>query len=756
MARSGYVWAIDIGRCGLKALRCRSGGSPFRIVAEEADYIEYPMMLTQPEADATELVRQALEEFMGRHDVSADRVAVSVPGSSGLVKFIKLPPIETKKVPDIVRYEAKQQIPFPLEQVIWDWQRLSGDPDESGFVFDAEVAIFAMKREQVFKALAPLEQAGIEVDILQLTPVALANMLIFDQLSSDQQVTKGDEKSNEETPNEQSEEQEAGPKPSIVLVSVGVDSTDVVVTNGSRIWQRSMPIGGNAFTRALVGGMKLTFAKAEHLKRNVVRAEDPKAVFKAMRPVFNDFASEMQRTLNYFTATDRSARIGKVWMVGGATSLKGLGDFVAKQLQLDVEVLGQFRCLEGPAIGTTAFRENRVGFATAYGLAVQAVGTPAVRTNLIPPTILFDRLIDSKKPVAAIALLGLLLASVVAFVAVFLAWGTYSPNLYASAFSQVETLTGQSKRLVGGVQQETQSRDEAIDAQKMIVKAFDRRFQVIDLYRAIAAVLPSDDPESVPDNPADRNELHIDSVDCEWFADLSEWFTGVKPRWLETHPDEDALSSIEQGELPGESPAAAAGTPNDAGSGAGVAAVDQVQANQSVPVAGSTEEVVEPQPEKQKPSEMPGPTGAGWVIQIVGHHFHNELHHKPLEAAQFVRATVVKKLMGEGEVVLSAGPLKSTKVPVSELGIGYPVIVESSPVRVIRLKGMGSVPASQPSAAGQPSGPAPGSSGTRSEDDGTSGDLELRRYDFVLQFSWQPRVPGMEESTDESAASSTR
>ena len=122
------------------------------------------------------------------------------------------------------------------------------------------------------------------------------------------------------------------PPPSVVLVSMGVDATDVVVTNGLRMAQRSMPIGGKRFTRALVEEMQYTFAKAESEKRNAVHAADPKAVFRAMRPVFNQFASELQRSLNYFTSTDRSLKIGRVFLVGNAAKLRGLSDFVGKQL----------------------------------------------------------------------------------------------------------------------------------------------------------------------------------------------------------------------------------------------------------------------------------------------------------------------------------------------------------------------------------------------------------------------------------------
>ena len=143
MARSPYVWGIDIGKCALKAIRCRASDEPTKIIADAFDYVEYPMILSQPEADPTELVHNALVEFVGRNKLDGDRVAVSVPGSSGLAKFIKLPPIEAKKIPDIVRYEARQQIPFPLDQVVWRWQRLAGGVEESGFVIDSEVALFA-------------------------------------------------------------------------------------------------------------------------------------------------------------------------------------------------------------------------------------------------------------------------------------------------------------------------------------------------------------------------------------------------------------------------------------------------------------------------------------------------------------------------------------------------------------------------------------------------------------------------------------
>ena len=95
MAKNVGVWGIDIGQCALKAMRCTLEGD--QVVADAFDYIEYPKILTQPEANAEELVREAMEQFLSRNTLTGDLVAMSVPGQSGLAKFFKPPPVDAKK-----------------------------------------------------------------------------------------------------------------------------------------------------------------------------------------------------------------------------------------------------------------------------------------------------------------------------------------------------------------------------------------------------------------------------------------------------------------------------------------------------------------------------------------------------------------------------------------------------------------------------------------------------------------------------------
>jgi len=702
MPASPYVWGIDIGRSSLKALRCRvSPTDPRRLVAEEVECIEYPMMLTQEEANPVELVRAALAELTSRHDLAGDRVAVAAPGQSGLSKFIKLPPVEAKKIPDIVKYEASQQIPFPLDQVVWDWQRLASGIEESGFVMDAEVALFAMKREQVTKALAPFEAAGIEVDILQMAPIAVANMAIFDQLPDPATLDP------------------ENPPPSIVLVSIGVDSTDLVVTNGLRIWQRSMPIGGSSFTKALVQELQYTFTKAEKEKRNAVRATDPRAIFKAMRPVFNQFASELQRSLNYFTGTDRTAKISRVLLLGNAAKLRGLTDFVSKQLQLDVQRLDKFAALEGPATAAPAFRDNRLGFGTAYGLALQAAGAASLRTSLLPKEIARDRLIAAKRPWAVAAMLALLAAGLINFSGWFAAAASYDPAKYRDAFAASDGAKARSQAAKSGLEQSEQRLQQTVAWERYLLELHDRRFQALDLMRAVEALLPRDEANAAPASPADRNEIRVDSFDLEYFPDLAVWFQGVERDWERT------LAAAGRDSKPATDGAAAAdGRPVEP------AAVDQAPA-------------ADGQMDGQgDPAAPAGPTGPGWVVQIVGHHFHNEDRHKPREGEQFVRETLVRGLLGEADSVpVAAGEKAGQQVSVKDLGIGYPVIVQRTPVRKVRISTAPAIAGGGPGFA-----PRPGADDQESE-------LQLKQFSFVLQFVWQPATPGAAPRPAATAAS---
>jgi len=397
-AKRPGVWGIDLGQCALKAIRLEEEDGAIKATA--FDYIEHPKILNQPDADADQLTREALEGFLSRNDLKGDLVAISVPGLNGLARFVKLPPVDEKKIPDIVRFEAKQQIPFPLHEVVWGFQRLGGATKNDNMVMDAEIGLFAMKRDMIAKSLQHFKDVGVEVHFIQMAPLALCNFLAHDRLGKGAAKTEDDE------------DQKGGDKDCVVGLDIGSDNSNLVITDGERIiWQRPIPVGGNHFTRALTKDLKLTFAKAEHLKRNAIKSPDLKKILAALKPVLNDFVSEVQRSLGYFTNTHRDANIQYMLGLGNAFRLPGLQKYLQEKLQLEVRKLQKIERLDGEETVTAApqFVENLLSFGVAHGLALQGLNATRIHTNLLPPEIAQERAVRAKKPWAVAAAAVLLL-----------------------------------------------------------------------------------------------------------------------------------------------------------------------------------------------------------------------------------------------------------------------------------------------------------------------------------------------------------
>ncbi|MCE9546709.1 MAG: pilus assembly protein PilM [Planctomycetia bacterium] len=617
MAKQVASWGIDIGQCALKALRCRPDPEdPQKIIADAFDYIEYPRILSQPEADPAALIREALQLFLSRNSVRGDRVAISVSGSSGLARFIKLPPVETKKIPDIVRYEANQQIPFDLKDVIWDYQRMYGGSEEEGFALETEVGLFAMKRDQVIQALEPFRAAGIPVDVVQLTPLALYNFLVFDRLGN--------------LPNESDFDPESPPE-SVMALSLGTETTDLVISNGYRVWQRNIPIGGSHFTKALTKELKLTYAKAEHLKRNATQAEDPKAVYQAMRPVFKDLLTEVQRSVGFFNSLDKTAKIGSVVALGNSMKLPGLKRYLSQNLGFEVAEIESFTALTGPAvIAAPAFKNNLLCFGVAYGLALQGLDLGRLATNLVPQEVVRDRIIRAKKPWVLAATLLLAFGALTGFLLQWWPWSKIRVNdshNWKEASAELKRVDTESNDSHDKLEKERKSFETLKGQAEDLAAQMDRRLEWADMMLAVNQCLPAVPPEKEPEDLAEREQLHILDFQVQHFDDLSRWTTPyVRNMYMQNRR-------------------AVAGIP-------------------------------------ARPAASP-PTGAGYVVQLHGYHLHNA---KPGDSGgEFVRRTLLDNLEAKAIRVFGTDGKYTLEVKPRDIGITYPILFSETPQAPVEL-----------------------------------------------------------------------
>jgi type IV pilus assembly protein PilM len=734
MARSNAAWGIDLGQCALKAIRCRPHETDDRLVVEAFDYIEYPKILTQPEANRDELIRDALDQFRSRNELAGDRVAISVPGQSGLARFIKLPPVEAKKIPDIVKYEARQQIPFALDDVIWDYQPLAGGSIDEGYALETEVGIFAMKRDQVAKHLMPFDDAGIEVDLIQLAPLSIYNFICFDQLKNLEAYDR------------------ANPPPSKVVLSLGTDTTDLVITDGYRVWQRSIPIGGNHFTKALTKELKLTFAKAEHLKRNAMKAENPKLVFQAMRPVFSDLVAEIQRSIGFFTSNNRTAKLGSVVALGNPMKLPGLQRFLAQNLDQEVTPLDQFSALMGGSVtAVPQFKDNQLTFGVAYGLCVQALGKSQLHTNLLPTEIITRRLVRSKKPWAVAAAALLLSGMAINYFSHYSAFRSAAVDTpaMASALSASKHAVSESTNQITTQTGLTTKFDEITKIGENLQSNVDGRLLWLELLKAVDTAMPrdtrpADQRKETAEDVTARNELHIQSMDCEYMDDVGPWFTSISPLYEQAKQvaarlaAKDAAAPAAAGQAPAADANSAAANP----AAAPPAVAPPVDATAqpapgAAPGAGGA-----PAGDAAAASAAPALTGPGWIIELHGYHFHNSDVYD--EGLQFIQHTLIHELE-QGKVKLPDGPNgEMIEVPIKDLGISYPVVITQGRIRDVTFY----PDATDSSSPGQPGGAGyarearvpPGRGNAIGDDRDNVRSWKLRCYDFVVQFCWQPKT----------------
>lgn len=468
MASSGAVWGIDIGQCALKAIKVRPAGEDqMEVVA--FDLIEHPKILSQPDADPDELIRAAIEKFASRNEWQRDKIVLGVPGQQTFARFAKLPPVEkVKQIAEIVKYEAEQQIPFDMEDVVWDYEVFASEDSP-----DIEVGIFAMRKDLVRKQIEFFSASRMQPSIIQTLPSALYNYGYYEHKPS----TEGH---------------------ATVIIDVGAQNTDLIIIEENSAWMRNIPLGGNNFTEALVKAFKLSFAKAESLKRTAASSKYARQIFQAMRPVFSELVSEVQRSLGYYGSTHRDIELEKLVALGNAFQLPGLQKYIEQNLQFSDGVIkpDKFATLTPSAtINAPQFTENLLSFGAAYGLALQGLGEAKIKASLLPTELARVAVWKRKVPfwVATAACLGL---------AAFAPWArgiadakALDPDSHPQIRTQVASILQKAQELASEYNEVSQ--DTGTEMAKLeALKSLNSNALIIpDLLDLVHEALPEVDPD---------------------------------------------------------------------------------------------------------------------------------------------------------------------------------------------------------------------------------------------------------------------
>lgn len=307
--RTTPAWGLELGEDALKAIKLSRAGKDDTVKIEACEFILHSRPLTAcDEIQRRQVAVATLQDFVGRaSELKGQKVVVALPGQRVLGRFFELPAMPAKKVADSIQFEAKHQIPIPLEELCWSHQILGTQNLKSGTENQPRrVLLQAARARHVRDWCSQFKDAGLNVDIVQSDALALAYTARYELFESGP---------------EPDASQVAAP---IAILDVGIESSNMVIVSADNIWFRTFSQGGDALARELVKQLNLTREQAEQLLREPHKARSFSALQKAIQPILLQLASEVDRSLATYARHFAEQPIERLYCLGAAIQSYGI------------------------------------------------------------------------------------------------------------------------------------------------------------------------------------------------------------------------------------------------------------------------------------------------------------------------------------------------------------------------------------------------------------------------------------------------
>lgn len=297
------AWGLDLGESGLRAIKLSKDPKSGTLKLEACEHVPHSQSLPHVEQvlEREVIATATLKEFLTRGKMEGSQVVASLPSQRVLGRFFALPPMAGKKVAEAVQFEAKHQIPVPLEELAWAYD-VQGPAPTTGMKVPDErarkILLVASRLSHVQMQLALFKAAGIAVDVAVPACIALHNAFQF--------------------------EFSAEPQKTAALLDVGFDSTNFVVSGPRNLWFRSFGTGGETFTQSLVKEFQLTREQAEELKRNPAKARRYSRYCAAQEALLVQMVSEIERSLASYGRYNFAQPAERLFGLGGGFQTHGL------------------------------------------------------------------------------------------------------------------------------------------------------------------------------------------------------------------------------------------------------------------------------------------------------------------------------------------------------------------------------------------------------------------------------------------------
>ena len=336
-------------------------------------------ILADPATEAARIpqVQLAIKELAKTLKVGNQKAAYALSGQSVFVRFVKLPPLEEENMDELVKFEAQQNVPFPIDEVVWDWEKL----ETPGI--DTEVVLVAIKSDSLNDLNSVVSETGLGTRLVDCAPTALYNAYRHNY---------------------------QGVEECVLLIDVGAKTTNLIYADGEKFFTRSVSIGGANLTSAIAKEYNISFAEAENSKltSGLVTLggghagqldEATAALGTVIRNALTRLAAEIQRTNTLFQSQQGGRPPAAVLLAGGSASLPYLREFLQEKLNLSVEFFNPLQRISvGSGVDVDAIGREAHQLGEVIGLGLRAADQAKVNIDLVPDVVQAQRDITRRKP----------------------------------------------------------------------------------------------------------------------------------------------------------------------------------------------------------------------------------------------------------------------------------------------------------------------------------------------------------------------
>ena len=346
----------------------------------------------QTDTERSQYIITTIHDLVRESGCKPGPVHLAISGHSVFSRFVKLPPVEPEKVYQIIQYEAQQNVPFPMNEVVWDYQLISG------VTGDVDVMLAAIKSDHITEICDCVQFAGLTPVLVDVAPMSLYNAVRYNY--------------------------DALP-PCTMVVDIGARSTDLIFLEAGRVFSRSVPVAGNHITQLIMNEFSISFDDAEAMKKAHAyvafggayegpQSETVDKVSKSVRSMMTRLHQELNRSINFYRSQQGGQQPSLLLLTGGSSVIPYTDTFLKEKLHVETDYFNPFNNVAvSEQIPAEQIGAHACEMGQLVGLALRQLHTCPIEINLLPPKAAEEKKFKRKQPVFALAAAVLLLTLIV-------------------------------------------------------------------------------------------------------------------------------------------------------------------------------------------------------------------------------------------------------------------------------------------------------------------------------------------------------